>query len=131
MLVAAHGNSLRALLIILGEETPETINKAEMPTGVPLVFELENGKIGKKFFLEQRAGGIMEKLGKAFIGTTLSVALAATAGCARLGRAFNEPTPMASAPALTFCPVVLNEAEDKADGIRRDPVTHCPALKII
>ena len=55
VLIAAHGNSLRAMLIILGEETPETINKAEMPTGVPLVFELENGKVGKKFFLEQKA----------------------------------------------------------------------------
>ena len=32
ILVAAHGNSLRALLIIIGAETPETINKAEMET---------------------------------------------------------------------------------------------------
>lgn len=45
ILVAAHGNSLRALLIILGAETPETINAAEMETGVPVVFEMENGKI--------------------------------------------------------------------------------------
>jgi len=52
VLVAAHGNSLRAMLIILGEETPESINKAEMPTGVPLVFELEGGKIKKKYFLQ-------------------------------------------------------------------------------
>lgn len=52
ILIAAHGNSLRAMLIILGEETPETINKAEMPTGVPLVFEMEGGKIRKKYFLE-------------------------------------------------------------------------------
>ena len=52
LLVAAHGNSLRAMLIILGAETPETINDAEFPTGVPLVFELENGEIKKRFFLE-------------------------------------------------------------------------------
>ncbi len=51
ILVAAHGNSLRALLIILGVETPETINKAEMETGVPVVFELENGKIVKRYAL--------------------------------------------------------------------------------
>ncbi|PZO85043.1 MAG: 2,3-bisphosphoglycerate-dependent phosphoglycerate mutase [Micavibrio aeruginosavorus] len=51
ILVAAHGNSLRALLIILGAETPETINKAEMETGVPVVFELENGKIMKRYAL--------------------------------------------------------------------------------
>lgn len=54
VLVAAHGNSLRALLIILGVETPETINKAEMPTGVPLVFELENGAIRKRYFLQDK-----------------------------------------------------------------------------
>lgn len=45
ILIAAHGNSLRAMLIILGVETPETINDAEMETGVPVVFELENGEI--------------------------------------------------------------------------------------
>lgn len=52
VLVAAHGNSLRAMLIILGVETPETINDAEFPTGVPLVFELEGGKIKKRSFLQ-------------------------------------------------------------------------------
>ncbi|MCB1592993.1 MAG: 2,3-bisphosphoglycerate-dependent phosphoglycerate mutase [Alphaproteobacteria bacterium] len=52
ILVAAHGNSLRAMLIILGAETPETINDAEFPTGVPLVFEMENGAIKKRYFLK-------------------------------------------------------------------------------
>lgn len=52
VLVAAHGNSLRAMLIIIGAETPETINEAEMPTGVPLVFEIENGQIQKRYFLK-------------------------------------------------------------------------------
>lgn len=55
VLVAAHGNSLRALLIIIGAETPETINKAELNTGTPLVFEYENGKIVKRYFLEGKA----------------------------------------------------------------------------
>ncbi len=54
VLVAAHGNSLRALLIILGAETPETINKAEMETGVPVVFELENGKITRRYSLTDK-----------------------------------------------------------------------------
>ncbi len=35
-LVAAHGNSLRALLIIIGEETPESIMQRELATGVPI-----------------------------------------------------------------------------------------------
>jgi 2,3-bisphosphoglycerate-dependent phosphoglycerate mutase len=40
VLVGAHGNTLRAMLIILGEHTPETINTAEIPTGKPLYFEV-------------------------------------------------------------------------------------------
>ena len=52
ILIAAHGNSLRAMLIILGVETPETINQAEMETGVPVVFELENGEIIKRTMLK-------------------------------------------------------------------------------
>lgn len=51
ILMAAHGNSLRATLIILGVETPETINDAEFPTGKPLVFELDGGEIKKRYFL--------------------------------------------------------------------------------
>jgi 2,3-bisphosphoglycerate-dependent phosphoglycerate mutase len=35
-LIAAHGNSLRALLIILGEETSESIMKRELATGEPI-----------------------------------------------------------------------------------------------
>lgn len=52
VLVAAHGNSLRALLITLGQETPDTINDAEFPTGVPLVFEMEDGAVQKRYFLK-------------------------------------------------------------------------------
>ncbi len=52
VLVAAHGNSLRALLIILGVETPETINNAEIATGEPLVFEFDKeGQIKKRYSL--------------------------------------------------------------------------------
>jgi len=52
ILVVAHGNSLRAMLIILGVETPDSINDAEFPTGVPLVFELDNGEIKKRYFMK-------------------------------------------------------------------------------
>jgi 2,3-bisphosphoglycerate-dependent phosphoglycerate mutase len=54
VLMVAHGNSLRAVLIILGVETPQTINDAEFPTGVPLVFEMDNGKITKRYFLNEK-----------------------------------------------------------------------------
>lgn len=52
ILIAAHGNSLRAMLIILGVETPDSINDAEFGTGVPLVFEIENGEIKSREFLK-------------------------------------------------------------------------------
>lgn len=44
VLIAAHGNTLRAMLIILGENTPDNINSAEIATGVPIVFEFDQGK---------------------------------------------------------------------------------------
>ena len=43
VLIAAHGNSLRALLIVLGLYTPDTIQQAEIPTGAPLVVEMAGG----------------------------------------------------------------------------------------
>lgn len=52
ILIAAHGNSLRAMLIILGLETPDTINKAEMETGVPVIVEVENGEIKRRYSLK-------------------------------------------------------------------------------
>lgn len=55
ILIGAHGNSLRAMLIVLGVETPDTINQAEMPTGKPLVFEFENGEIQKYYFIDEQA----------------------------------------------------------------------------
>ena len=40
VLVAAHGNSLRALAMVLDRLTPETIPALELATGVPLVYRL-------------------------------------------------------------------------------------------
>ncbi len=54
VLIAAHGNSLRALLIILGENTPENINQTEIPTGSPLVIEFENGIRVAKYYLSEK-----------------------------------------------------------------------------
>lgn len=54
VLVAAHGNSLRALLIILGENTPENINQTEIPTGSPLVIQFENGQRTAKYYLSEK-----------------------------------------------------------------------------
>ena len=40
VLVAAHGNSLRALIMVLDRLTPEGIVKRELATGVPLIYRL-------------------------------------------------------------------------------------------
>ena len=40
VLVAAHGNSLRALVMVLDKLTPKTIPQMELETGVPLVYRL-------------------------------------------------------------------------------------------
>ena len=51
VLVSAHGNSLRALLLILGEYTAEEIPGVELPTGRPLVFEFADGAKQKSYYL--------------------------------------------------------------------------------
>ena len=40
VLVSAHGNSLRALVMVLDRLTPQTIPTMELATGVPLVYRL-------------------------------------------------------------------------------------------
>jgi 2,3-bisphosphoglycerate-dependent phosphoglycerate mutase len=40
VLVAAHGNSLRALVMVLDRLTPATIPSMELATGVPIVYRL-------------------------------------------------------------------------------------------
>jgi 2,3-bisphosphoglycerate-dependent phosphoglycerate mutase len=41
VLVAAHGNSLRALIMVLDRLTPSTIPTMELETGVPLLYRLK------------------------------------------------------------------------------------------
>ena len=43
VLVAAHGNSLRALIKHLDQMAGDDIAKLEIPTGVPIVYELDKG----------------------------------------------------------------------------------------
>ena len=40
VIVAAHGNSLRALVMVLDGLSPQTIPSVELATGVPLVYRL-------------------------------------------------------------------------------------------
>ena len=41
VLVAANGNSLRALIMVLENHTPESIMKRELATGVPVIYRLK------------------------------------------------------------------------------------------
>lgn len=53
VIVAAHGNSLRALIMHLENLDPEEILKVEIPTGRPKVYELdEQVQVLKEGFLE-------------------------------------------------------------------------------
>lgn len=52
VLVAAHGNSLRAVLVIIGEYDAEDIPNIELPTGKPLVFDVEDGEKKRHYYLE-------------------------------------------------------------------------------
>jgi 2,3-bisphosphoglycerate-dependent phosphoglycerate mutase len=40
VLVSAHGNSLRALVMVLDKHTPESITQLNLGTGVPMVYRL-------------------------------------------------------------------------------------------
>jgi len=50
IVVAAHGNSLRALIMHLEKMTPAQILEFEIGTGVPRVYELENDLRIKKVY---------------------------------------------------------------------------------
>ena len=41
-MIAAHGNSLRAIVKILEKMSEEEIVKLNIPTGIPLVYELNS-----------------------------------------------------------------------------------------
>ena len=54
VLVAAHGNSLRSIVMFLDNMTKEQVLELNIPTGVPLVYEFDDaGKIVSKKYLGQ------------------------------------------------------------------------------
>ena len=52
VLIVAHGNSLRAIMITVGLYKPEQISSIELPTGSPLCLDYLNGKLVKNSFLK-------------------------------------------------------------------------------
>ena len=53
ILISAHGNSIRALCKYLFNLNDNEISKLEIPTGNPLLIELENSKISNCKYLDQ------------------------------------------------------------------------------
>ena len=52
VLIAAHGNSLRAIMIKVGMYKPEEISSIELPTGSPLCLDYSNGQLKKYYYLD-------------------------------------------------------------------------------
>ncbi len=53
VLVAAHGNSLRALCMVLEQMTPESIPTLEIATGIPIIYRLNaDSTVASKTVLE-------------------------------------------------------------------------------
>ena len=53
VIVAAHGNSLRALCMRLDDLSPEEVTKLNLATGVPIIYRLdENGAVQERTLLE-------------------------------------------------------------------------------
>ena len=52
VLISAHGNSLRAIMIKVGMYKPEEISSIELPTGSPLCLDYDNGQLKKHYYLD-------------------------------------------------------------------------------
>ena len=52
VLISAHGNSLRAIMIKVGMYKPEEISSIELPTGSPLCLDYQNGELIEHYYLD-------------------------------------------------------------------------------
>lgn len=53
VLVAAHGNSLRALAMVLDQLTPDTVPRLEIATGVPIIYQLNaDSTVGSRIVVD-------------------------------------------------------------------------------
>ena len=68
VLIAAHGNSLRALVKMLDEVSDEEITGFNIPTGIPLAYELDDD---------------LKPLSREFLGDPAAVAKAVAAVAAQ------------------------------------------------
>ncbi|OYT49742.1 hypothetical protein B6U83_01435 [Thermoplasmatales archaeon ex4484_36] len=48
VLISAHGNSLRSIVMYLDSLTPEEVLNLEIPTGVPIIYFYRDGEFTKE-----------------------------------------------------------------------------------
>lgn len=54
VLIAAHGNSLRSIIMELDQLTPDEVVKLELDTGVPIIYDIDaDGKVVNKVILNK------------------------------------------------------------------------------
>ena len=63
-IIAAHGNSLRALVKYLDDVSEKDILELNIPTGVPLVYELDEEAQADQALLPRRRGGDRRRAGR-------------------------------------------------------------------
>jgi 2,3-bisphosphoglycerate-dependent phosphoglycerate mutase len=79
ILIAAHGNSLRALVKHLDNIPDETITELDIPTGIPLVYVLDDNLVPIK---QERAIGILSGY---YLGDPKAAAEAAAKVASQIG----------------------------------------------
>ena len=60
VLVSAHGNSLRSVVMHIENLTEEEVLRLNIPTGIPLIYEYKNRKLIRKGYLTEK--GFINKL---------------------------------------------------------------------
>lgn len=60
MIISAHGNTLRALVQYLDDRSPDGIASLNIPTGIPLVYELDDHLKPVRHYYLNREGEIPE-----------------------------------------------------------------------
>eukprot|EP00899_Mesostigma_viride_P022245 jgi/Mesvir1/3204/Mv16354-RA.1 len=77
VMISAHGNSLRAIIMYLDNLTQEEVLELELSTGIPMVYELANGKYNNRGSpLQPGAVGVFaisEKIAKWKIATEQAI----------------------------------------------------------
>ncbi|MGH9899933.1 MAG: 2,3-bisphosphoglycerate-dependent phosphoglycerate mutase, partial [Pyrinomonadaceae bacterium] len=52
VVVCAHGNSLRAIMMLLDKLSEKEVVDLEIPNGIPIVYDFENGILTAKSFYD-------------------------------------------------------------------------------